>query len=63
MKRLFMSILVLTATATALWAQYPFHSIKTIQQVPAESLAVADTSYKFWREYQSSPLDTADISA
>ena len=47
MKRLFLVVLVLVACATALRAQYPFHSIKTIQQVPAESLAVADTLTNF----------------
>ena len=47
MKRLFLVVLVLVAAATALRAQYPFHSIKTIQQVPAESLAVADTLTNF----------------
>jgi hypothetical protein len=47
MKRLFLVALVLVAAATALRAQYPFHSIRTIQQVPAESLAVADTLTNF----------------
>ncbi len=43
MRRLFLVIMVLAAAATTLSAQYPFHSIRQIQQVPAESLVVADS--------------------
>jgi hypothetical protein len=42
MKKLCAVLLLLVAGAPTLWAQYPFRSIREIQQVPAESLIVAD---------------------
>ncbi len=47
MKRLLLVVVLLVAAAAALRAQYPFHSIRAIQEVPAESLAVADTLKNF----------------
>ncbi len=43
MRRLFLSVLVMVAAATTLWAQYPFHSIREVQQVPADSMVILDS--------------------
>jgi len=43
MRKLSVCVLLLVASTTTLWAQRQFRSIVEIQQVPAESLAVADT--------------------
>jgi hypothetical protein len=42
MKKLCALALMALAGTPTLWAQYPFHSIREIQEVPAESLIVAD---------------------
>ena len=48
MKKLFLISVLLAAAVTAALAQtYPFYTIRQIQQVPAESLAVADTITNF----------------
>jgi hypothetical protein len=47
MKKLLAISLLLAAMAMSAMAQYPFTSIKQLQQVPAESLIVADTLTNF----------------
>jgi hypothetical protein len=42
MRRLFVTVLLLVVTLASVWAQRPFYSIRAIQEVSAESLAVAD---------------------
>src|SRR5512143_474762 len=42
MRRFCMFVVLLVSAATVLLGQHPFRSIREIQQVPAESLAVAD---------------------
>jgi len=47
MKRLLAVPFLLAAMAMSAMAQYPFYSIKQLQQVPAESLSIADTLTNF----------------
>lgn len=43
MKRLLILFAVIAGSALSAFAQYPFYSIRQLQEVPAESLAIADT--------------------
>jgi hypothetical protein len=47
MKRLIVLFVLLAGATLTAFAQYPFYSIRQIQEVPAESLAVADTIPNF----------------
>jgi hypothetical protein len=43
MRRLILSVLFMVVAVTVLWGQYPFHSIREVQQVPADSMAIIDS--------------------
>jgi hypothetical protein len=47
MNRVILLVVLLAALAVQGWAQYPFYSIRQLQEVPAESLLVADNLPNF----------------